>query len=56
MTDEMNTVSNPEDEPADETTPRDSAPVIANFQGPDDPEAEQLLRTLVAAGSSNHER
>ncbi|GAA3450506.1 hypothetical protein [Dactylosporangium matsuzakiense] len=33
---------------ADETAPRDSQPVIADFQGEPDPDSEQLLQALVA--------
>jgi hypothetical protein len=36
---------------ADETAPRDSQPVIADFEGQPDPEAELVLQALVATGS-----
>ncbi|MEU7872643.1 hypothetical protein [Dactylosporangium sp. NPDC049140] len=36
---------------ADETAPRDSQPVIPDFEGAPDPEAEIVLQALVATGS-----
>jgi hypothetical protein len=36
---------------ADETAPRDSQPVIADFEGAPDPAAEIVLQALVATGS-----
>lgn len=37
-------------EVADLTTPRDSRPVIPDFEGRADPEAELVMRAQVAAG------
>jgi hypothetical protein len=48
MTDTSNIAAT---EAADETTPRDSAPVIADFHGDEDPDSEVVLRALLAAGA-----
>ena len=37
-------------EVADMTTPRNSQPVIPDFEGPHDPEAELVMQAQVAAG------
>ncbi|WP_327000905.1 hypothetical protein OHA72_38045 [Dactylosporangium sp. NBC_01737] len=44
-------LNNPPAEAADETTPRDSEPVVEDFQGEEDPDSEIILRALLTAGA-----
>ncbi|HET8659081.1 MAG TPA: hypothetical protein VFM55_08805 [Micromonosporaceae bacterium] len=55
MADEPTAAGRPDGDPADETTPRDSAPVTDDFQGPVDPDAEQFLLALMGTGTSTPE-
>lgn len=48
-------MSTPTDRPpdvaeTDETTPRDSAPALPDYEGDDDPDGEALLQRLAADG------
>ena len=55
MADEPTAADRPGSDPADETTPRDSAPVIEDFQGPEDPGAEQFRLALMGTGVTSPE-